>query len=85
MAINTDKHAHMLARTEGGKIEIAAGWKSRKHDPRTMVETYSSYTKPKTAKLEPARCKELIKGETKGRSFNPLTGNISHLNNFIDF
>lgn len=83
MAINEDKNAHMLARTEGGKIEISAGWKARKHDPSRFNETYSSYTKPKDAKIEPSRCKELIQGETKGRSFNPLTGKVSYLNNFL--
>ena len=72
----------MTARTEGGRVDVATGWKSRQMGTQRFADTYDNYTKPVSPKIDKSRISRLITGETKGRQFNPLTGNTHFLSNY---
>jgi hypothetical protein len=44
MNVTHNKQAIMTARTEGGVVEIATGWKSRKVGGQRYQNTYDMYT-----------------------------------------
>jgi len=73
----------MTARTEGGVVEIATGWKTRKVGHQRFENTYDMYTKGKAPKIDPTRIKSLVKGEMKDRVYNPVTGTVHFNGGFI--
>ena len=44
MKITEDKQAKMTARTEGGTVEIATGWKTKQCGKQRFADTYAGYT-----------------------------------------
>lgn len=73
----------MTARTEGGIVEIATGWKTRQMGKQRFENTYDMYTRGKAPKIDQNRIKSLVKGEMKDRVYNPVTGKVHFNENFI--
>ena len=60
----------MTARTEGGIVEIATGWKTRQMGKQRFENTYDMYTRGKAPKIElleiVEEIQEVIKEEATG-------------------
>ena len=70
MELTNNKQAIMTARTEGGIVEIATGWKTRQMGKQRFENTYDMYTRGKAPKIELLKIveeiQEVIKEEATG-------------------